>query len=135
MVSFKSSIYSKEWLDIVFANRNKAYGAYQLRLFSGKATTVALLIVVCVALGLWGIANTALYPICQVRVMRSVSHAQALAGTTNVSAANAGIGVGAIVGGMTLAELGIGYLGYMAAAVALLALLLALAVRKLAPER
>jgi len=56
MVSFKSSIYSKEWLDIVFANRNKAYGAYQLRLFSGKATTVALLIVVCVALGLSGLS-------------------------------------------------------------------------------
>ncbi|WP_313432023.1 MFS transporter, partial [Pseudomonas sp.] len=40
----------------------------------------------CVALGLWGIANTALYPVSQVRVMRSVNHAQALAGTSNVSA-------------------------------------------------
>ena len=28
----------------------------------------------------FGIANTALYPICQVRVMQSASHAQALAG-------------------------------------------------------
>ncbi|WP_054887663.1 MFS transporter [Pseudomonas sp. NBRC 111130] len=89
----------------------------------------------CVALGLWGIANTALYPVSQVRVMRSVNHAQALAGTSNVSAANAGIGVGAIVGGMTVANLGIGYLGYVAAAVAVLALLLALAIRNLAPER
>jgi predicted MFS family arabinose efflux permease len=89
----------------------------------------------CVALGLWGIANTALYPVSQVRVMRSVTHAQALAGTSNVSAANAGIGVGAIVGGMTLSHLGIGYLGYVAAAVAVLALLLALVVRHLAPER
>ncbi|POG10805.1 MFS transporter [Pseudomonas putida] len=89
----------------------------------------------CVALGLWGIANTALYPVSQVRVMRSVTHAQALAGTSNVSAANAGIGTGAIVGGMTVSNLGIGYLGYVAAAVAVLALLLALAVRNLAPER
>ncbi|QHG64910.1 MFS transporter [Pseudomonas putida] len=89
----------------------------------------------CVALGLWGIANTALYPISQVRVMRSVTHAQALAGTSNVSAANAGIGAGAIIGGMTVSNLGIGYLGYVAAAVAVLALLLALAVRNLAPER
>ncbi|WP_060512274.1 MFS transporter [Pseudomonas sp. NBRC 111124] len=89
----------------------------------------------CVALGLWGIANTALYPVSQVRVMRSVSHAQALAGTSNVSAANAGIGVGAIVGGMTLSNLGIGYLGYVAAAVAVLALLLALVVGNLAPRR
>ncbi|WP_085677610.1 MULTISPECIES: MFS transporter [unclassified Pseudomonas] len=104
----------------------------------GMAATAALAQggwLFCVALGLWGIANTALYPVSQVRVMRSVSHAQALAGTTNVSAANAGIGVGAIVGGMTLSNLGIGYLGYMAAAVAVLALLLALAVRNLAPER
>jgi MFS transporter, DHA1 family, inner membrane transport protein len=47
------------------------------------------------ALALWGIANTALYPISQVRVMLSVNHSQALAGTKNVSAANAGIGIGA----------------------------------------
>jgi predicted MFS family arabinose efflux permease len=67
--------------------------------------------------------------------MRSVTHAQALAGTSNVSAAHAGIGTGAIVGGMTVSNLGIGYLGYVAAAVAVLALLLALAVRNLAPER
>jgi len=85
----------------------------------------------CVALGLWGIANTALYPVSQVRVMHSVSHAQALAGTSNVSAANAGIGVGAIVGGMTVSNLGVGYLGYVAAAVALLAMLLALVIRHL----
>ncbi|MEN5301276.1 MFS transporter [Pseudomonas sp. TWI628] len=89
----------------------------------------------CIALGLWGIANTALYPVSQVRVMQSVNHAQALAGTSNVSAANAGIGVGAIVGGMTVSNLGIGYLGYVAAAVAVLALLLALVIRNLAPER
>lgn len=85
----------------------------------------------CVALGLWGIANTALYPVSQVRVMHSVSHAQALAGTSNVSAANAGIGVGAIVGGMTVSNLGVGYLGYVAAAVALFATLLALVIRHL----
>eukprot|EP01037_Dinobryon_pediforme_P045563 gene45563-58169_t len=47
-----------------------------------------------VAIAVWGIANTALYPICQVRVMQSASHAQALAGTLNVSMANAGIGLG-----------------------------------------
>ena len=87
----------------------------------------------CLALGVWGIANTALYPICQVRVMGSVSHAHALAGTTNVSAANAGIGVGAIIGGMTIPGLGIEYLGYVATTVAVLALLLIPFVRKWAP--
>lgn len=56
MVFFKSSIYSKDWMDIVFANRNKEYGAYQLRQMSGKATNIALLIVVTVVGGLCGIS-------------------------------------------------------------------------------
>lgn len=81
-------------------------------------------VLVCIALALWGIANTALYPICQVRVMNSVAHSQALAGTTNVSAANAGIGIGALVGGLTLQTAGIAHLGYVAAAVACIALIM-----------
>lgn len=89
----------------------------------------------CAALGLWGIANTALYPVSQVRVMSSVTHSKALAGTTNVSAANAGIGIGAIVGGMTIANLGTEYLGYVAAAIAIMALMLVPLVRQLAPRQ
>lgn len=54
------------------------------------------------ALGVWGIANTALYPICQIRVMKSAPHAQALAGTINVSAANGGIALGALLGGASI---------------------------------
>ena len=90
-------------------------------------------VLLCAVLGLWGIANTALYPICQVRVMACVSQAKALAGTSNVSAANAGIGLGAIIGGLTLTHLGTDYLGYVAACVALLALVLLAVVRRLAP--
>jgi len=56
MVFFKSSIYSKDWMDIVFANRNKEYGAYQLRQMSGKATNIALLVVVTVVGGLCGLS-------------------------------------------------------------------------------
>lgn len=56
MMLFKSLIYSKDWLDIVFANRNKDYGAYQLRQFSGKATNIALLIVVSIVAGICGIS-------------------------------------------------------------------------------
>lgn len=88
----------------------------------------------CLALALWGIANTALYPVSQVRVMSSVTHAQALAGTTNVSAANAGIGLGAVLGGMTISHLGVGYVGYVAAGIALLALALVPVVGRLAPQ-
>ncbi|MFP5419882.1 MAG: MFS transporter [Gammaproteobacteria bacterium] len=89
-------------------------------------------VLVCIALALWGIANTALYPICQVRVMNSVANSQALAGTTNVSAANAGIGIGALVGGLTIQTAGIGYVGYVAAVVAGVALLMVPWVHRLA---
>ncbi|MDN4633219.1 MFS transporter [Sphingomonas sp. PsM26] len=77
-----------------------------------------------VALAVWGVANTALYPICQVRVMQSASHAQALAGTLNVSMANAGIGLGAIIGGAIILHLGLPSVGYVAAAIAVLAVVL-----------
>lgn len=74
----------------------------------------------CIALVIWGIANTALYPVCQIRVMKAASHAKALAGTLNVSAANAGIGLGAIVGGLAIPVWGQSSVGYVAAVIALL---------------
>lgn len=75
------------------------------------------------ALAVWGLGNTALYPICQVRVMKAAQQAQALAGTLNVSMANAGIGLGAIIGGAAISSLGIGSIGYIAAAIAVLAMI------------
>jgi DHA1 family inner membrane transport protein len=75
----------------------------------------------CAVLALWGVAYTALFPISQVRVMKSATHSQALAGTTNVSAANAGIGIGAIIGGVAIPMLGLDKIGYIAAAIAVLA--------------
>lgn len=77
----------------------------------------------CIALAVWGIANTALYPVCQIRVMKAASHAQALAGTLNVSAANAGIGLGAIVGGFAIPAWGTASVGYVAAVLASCAVL------------
>ena len=113
----------------------KATALFVVLLAAGMAAVTPLAssgLVICFALALWGIANTALYPICQVRVMNSVSHSQALAGTTNVSAANAGIGIGAIVGGLTIQSAGIASVGYVAAAVAGLALLVMPLVSRLA---
>ncbi len=113
----------------------KATAMFVVMLAAGMAAVTPLAnsgLLVCVALALWGIANTALYPICQVRVMNSVSHSQALAGTTNVSAANAGIGIGAIIGGLTIQTAGIASVGYVAAAVAGLALLVIPLVSRLA---
>ena len=44
----KLNIFKKEWLDVVFENRNKSYGAYELRKLAPKATNIALAIVTAV---------------------------------------------------------------------------------------
>jgi predicted MFS family arabinose efflux permease len=77
------------------------------------------------ALGIWGIANTALYPICQIRVMKAATGAQALAGTINVSAANGGIALGAALGGLAISSWGVHAVGYASAALALVAVVVA----------
>lgn len=87
-----------------------------------------------IALAIWGVANTALYPICQIRVMKSASQAQALAGTINVSAANAGIALGAVIGGVGISSWGAGNIGYLSAAIALLAVVISPLVAKLSPS-
>lgn len=38
----KNDLFKKDWLDVVFAGRNKQYGAYKLRLESPKTTLLAL---------------------------------------------------------------------------------------------
>ncbi|ALM87378.1 MFS transporter [Bordetella sp. N] len=81
-----------------------------------------------IALGVWGIANTALYPICQIRVMKAAPQAQALAGTINVSAANGGIALGAILGGASMAWWDVGSVAIVGAAVAAAAAVAALCI-------
>jgi DHA1 family inner membrane transport protein len=101
----------------------------------GMAGTMALAgsnIWFVIALAVWGIANTALYPVCQIRVMKAASGAQALAGTINVSAANGGIALGAMLGGLSISAWGPGHVGYVSAAIAVLAALAAPLVAKLA---
>lgn len=82
------------------------------------------------SLALWGMAHTALFPLCQVRVMRAAPQAQALAGTLNVSAANAGIGLGALLGGMVIERAGLASLGLAAAVVAVLAVAVGLMLQR-----
>lgn len=60
-----------------------------------------------VALVIWGIAHTALFPLSQIRVMNAATTGKALAGTLNISAANAGIGLGALLGGWAIGHGGI----------------------------
>jgi MFS transporter, DHA1 family, inner membrane transport protein len=121
------------WLGGHFVDRNPpgATAVFALLLGIGMAASVPLagsLPWLCAALAVWGIAYTALYPVCQVRVMKAASHAQALAGTLNVSAANAGIGLGAIIGGYTIERSALGNIGYVAAAIAVVATLIAVAI-------
>jgi predicted MFS family arabinose efflux permease len=78
------------------------------------------------ALVLWGVAYTALFPICQVRVMQAGAKAQALAASLNISAANAGIGLGAILGGLGIGQFGLGALGWIATTIAAMAIVVAL---------
>lgn len=56
MLFSKSNIYAKDWLDTIFAGRNKDYGAYELRQLAPKATNMALGIVVAAVVGICGIA-------------------------------------------------------------------------------
>ncbi len=127
------------WLGGHFVGRNPltatlvaaavlALGMAASTLFAGSTVWLALTLVV------WGIANTALFPICQVRVMKSASHAQALAGTLNVSMANAGIGLGAIIGGVAIHHVGLWSVGYIAAAVAVFALVTVPFIARIRPE-
>lgn len=49
----KMDLASKSWCDMVFAGRNKSYGAYQLRAELGKRNQIALtIVVILIALGL-----------------------------------------------------------------------------------
>lgn len=47
MLFSKNTINSKDWMDVIFAERNKDYGAYYLRQYASKATNIALLVVLC----------------------------------------------------------------------------------------
>lgn len=49
---YSNNINSKDWMDIIFAGRNKEYGAYQLRQYSSKAINIALVAVLCTVGGI-----------------------------------------------------------------------------------
>ena len=58
----KIDLYSKDWCEMMFANRNKAYGAYVLRKEVGQRNTKALIsvaiaivviLVICYKFGCW----------------------------------------------------------------------------------
>lgn len=85
---------------------------------------------VVLAMMVWAMAYTALFPVCQVRVMQAGAQAKALAGTLNVSASNAGIGLGAAIGGMAIPLLGLDGIGYLSAAIAVAGVVVANMIRR-----
>lgn len=76
-------------------------------------------------LAAWGMAQAALFTISHVRVMKAASENPALGASLNISGANAGIGIGAIIGGRVIDTNGLGNVGFAASGVILLAVGLA----------
>lgn len=87
-----------------------------------RATVLAIVVVAAAATGLslveqspmrltllaiWGFAHTACVALCQVRVTLAGHSAPAFAMAMNISAANLGIALGALVGGWVVARWGI----------------------------
>lgn len=107
--------------------------AFCLVLAAGMGATIALAaqpLGLAVAMGVWGVANTALYPVCQIRVMKAAPQAQALAGTLNVSAANGGIALGALLGGASIDAWGVQSVAVVGAGIAVVAAVAATAVSR-----
>ena len=65
----KNSIYSREWCDLVFANRNRAFGAYELRKGSFRRHVRALVTVVLLVV----VAVLVPYMVVKTRDMQEVS--------------------------------------------------------------
>ena len=85
--------------------------------------------------GLWGGAHMAAFVISQVRVMRAGREAAAFALALNISICNLGIGLGANLGGRIVDHYGVGTVGYVGAAAAATALLIAVAMRRAVRSR
>ncbi|MGV8920662.1 MAG: MFS transporter [Pseudomonas sp.] len=87
-----------------------------------------------VALALWGVTQAALFLVSHVRLIKAAPQAPAFAASLNIAGANLGIGIGAIIGGRVIDHLGLGNLGFAAAAIILLSILLALWLMSVKPQ-
>lgn len=76
-------------------------------------------------LAFWGIAQAALFTVSHVRVMKVAAETPALGASLNISGANAGIGIGALIGGRVIDINGLENVGSAAAGVMLLAIAVA----------
>ncbi|WP_261300324.1 MFS transporter [Sphingomonas alpina] len=74
------------------------------------------------SLSLWGMAHSAAFVVCQLRMTRAAPQAPRLAAALNISAANLGIALGTSIGGWSVALGGMAALGGTAALLGLIAL-------------
>ncbi|WP_419735594.1 MFS transporter [Pseudomonas sp. COR18] len=79
------------------------------------------------ALAVWGITQAALFLVSHVRLMKVAPQAPAFAASLNIAGANLGIGLGAVIGGRVIDSVGLSGLGFAAAALILMSILLAMA--------
>jgi DHA1 family inner membrane transport protein len=66
--------------------------------------------------------------------MKAAPQAPAFAASLNIAGANLGIGIGAIIGGRVIDHLGLGSLGFAAAGIIVLSILLALLLMTFRPR-
>ena len=85
------------------------------------------------ALAVWGITQAALFLVSHVRLIKAAPQAPAFAASLNIAGANLGIGIGAVIGGRGIDHLGLGRLGFAAAGIIVLAILLAWVLMKSKP--
>ncbi|WP_241094293.1 MFS transporter, partial [Pseudomonas viridiflava] len=85
------------------------------------------------ALAVWGITQAALFLVSHVRLIKAAPQAPAFAASLNIAGANLGIGIGAVIGGRVIDHLGLGRLGFAAAGIIFLAILLAWVLMKSKP--
>ncbi|PHN75466.1 MFS transporter [Pseudomonas syringae] len=85
------------------------------------------------ALAVWGITQAALFLVSHVRLIKAAPQAPAFAASLNIAGANLGIGIGALIGGRVIDHLGLGNVGFAAAGIIVLAIVLALLLIKRDP--
>ncbi|NUT78174.1 MFS transporter [Pseudomonas sp. C1C7] len=86
------------------------------------------------AMGIWGITQAALFLVSHVRLIKAAPEAPAFAASLNISGANLGIGLGAMIGGRVIDSVGLQGLGFAAAALILASILLAIALMTFQPR-
>ena len=100
-----------------------ALAAVGISLTGQPFVRIALLVV-------WGMGHTAAVALCQVRVTLAGRSAPAFAMAMNISAANLGIALGALVGGWVVEAWGVNAIGWGATGLALVAIALAAGVAR-----